>query len=47
MRDKEEGNKRQSFKIKFSVFALSFGGFLSPTALALKTNSKLPVFWIL
>ena len=27
MRDKEEGNKRQSFKIKFSVFALSFGVF--------------------
>ena len=27
MRDKEEGNKRRSFKIKFSVFALSFGVF--------------------
>ena len=44
MCEKEEGNERRSLKIKFSVFALSFGVFLSPAALALKTNSKLPVF---
>ena len=47
MFEKEEGNERRSLKIKFSVFALSFGVFLSPTGLALKTGSKLPVFLIL
>ena len=47
MCEKEEGKERRSLKIKFSVFALGFGVFLSPTGLALKTNLKLPVFWIL
>ena len=44
MCEKEEGNERRSLKIKSLVFALSLGVFLSPTRLALKTNSKLPVF---
>ena len=47
MFEKEDGNEKRSLKIKFTVFAPSLGVFLSPTGLALKTDSKLLVFWIL
>ena len=46
MCEKEEGNERRSLKIKFLVFALSFGVFYRLPG-SLKTNSKLPVFWML
>ena len=47
MRDKEEGNKRQSFKIKFSVFALSFGVFYRLLRSHWKPIQSYQCVWIL